>query len=61
LEDQANIKYKAGQEITLNGGKIMKISLDMYQHQTVMIEKTIPLAIWIGSKEKALEQFNTML
>ena len=61
LEDQANIKYKTGQEITLNGGKIMKISLDMYQHQTVMIEKTIPLAIWIWSKEKVLEQFDTML
>jgi hypothetical protein len=26
-----------------------------------MIEKTLPLAIWIGNKEKVLEQYNTML
>lgn len=61
MEDQANSKYQPGQEVELQGGKMMKISLDMYQHQTVMIDKTIPLAIWIGSKEKVMEQFATML
>ncbi len=61
MEDQANNKYKVGQEIQLPGDKAMKISLDMYQHQTMMIDKTIPLAIRIGSKEHVMEQYTTML
>lgn len=45
----------------MDGGKKLDISVDMYQHQTMTIENTIPLAIWIGSKEHILQQFTTML
>ncbi|AHB41028.1 hypothetical protein P148_SR1C00001G0221 [candidate division SR1 bacterium RAAC1_SR1_1] len=61
LDDQANLKYKAGTHVPLDGGKKLDISVDMYQHQTMTIENTIPLAIWIGSKEHVLQQFDTML
>jgi hypothetical protein len=60
LDDQANIKYKSGQEIQL-GSKTMHISVDMYQHETMTIEKSIPLMIWVWSKEKISEQYQTML
>lgn len=61
LEDQANLKYKAGTHVPLDGWKTLAIAVDMYQHQTVTIENIIPLAIWIGTKDQALQQFDTMI
>lgn len=60
LDDQANKKYSTGQEIEL-WWKKMNISVDMYQHQTMTIEKSVPLMIWIWLKEKVLEQYSNML
>lgn len=60
LEDQANIKYKDGDETKLTNDKNMKIVLKMYQHQTLMLDKNNTLSIWIWSKEKTIEQINIM-
>ena len=37
------------------------MTVDIYQHQTITIDNSTALTIWIGSKEEAQEQFNRML
>lgn len=58
LEDQANIKYKAGSKIILSVDKEIDIHVDIFQHQTIQIENNGPLMIWIGSKDNAYRQLD---
>lgn len=61
LDDQANLKYKKGSSAPLQDDISLQMAVDIYQHQTITIDNTTPLTIWIGSKEDAQDQFNRML
>ena len=61
LDDQANLKYKKGSSAPLQEDISLQMAVDIYQHQTITIDNTTPLTIWIGSKEDAQDQFNRML
>lgn len=37
------------------------MAVDIYQHQTITIDNSTPLTIWVGTKEEAQEQFDRML
>lgn len=58
LDDQANLKYEIGGKVSFGKETEIPVHVDIYQHQTIMIENNGPLMIWIGKKERALEQLN---
>jgi len=58
LDDQANLKYEIGGKINFEKETEIPIHVNIYQHQTIMIENNGPLMIWIGKKEHALEQLH---
>lgn len=37
------------------------MAVDIYQHQTIMIDNSTPLTIWIGDKDEVQQQFERML
>ncbi len=58
LEDQANLKYEIGGKVSFGKETEIPVHVDIYQHQTIMIENNGPLMIRIGKKERTLEQLN---
>ena len=61
LDDQATLKYKVGSSAPLSEDASLKMAVDIYQHQTITIDNTTPLTIWVGDKEQTQEQFDRML
>ncbi len=60
LEDQANNKYAKGGKVSF-GEKEVPVHVDIYQHQTIQIENNGgPLMIWIGNKNDALQQLESI-
>ena len=47
LDDQATLKYKVGSSAPLSEDASLKMAVDIYQHQTITIDNTTPLTIWI--------------
>ena len=37
------------------------MAVNIYQHQTISIDSTTPLTIWIGDREQVQQQFDRML
>lgn len=56
LDDQANIKYKKWQKIWS-----IQTHLDIYEHQTIKIEKNWPLVIWIWNKTECSKQLEEII
>lgn len=55
LENQANLKYERGANVDIGQG-IIKMYVDIYQHQTITMDDKSPLMIWIGNKEDIIKQ-----
>lgn len=55
------MKYKKGSSAPLQEDISLQMAVDIYQHQTITIDNSTPLTIWIGTKEEAQEQFDRML
>ncbi len=47
LEDQATLKYQVGGKVRFNNDTEIPVYVDIYQHQTIMIENNGPLMIRI--------------
>jgi len=56
LDDQANLKFKKWSKVWIDNGGQVTMHVDIYQHQTIIIENNWPLIIWIGKKDEALQQ-----
>ena len=37
------------------------MEINIYQHQTITIDNATPLTIWVGSKEDAIRQYESMV
>jgi len=61
LEDQANLKYEIWGKVSFGDKTEIPVHVDIYQHQTITMENNGgPLMIWIGKKERALEQLESI-
>lgn len=61
LDDQASLKYKKRQSVSIGNNKSVEMEIDIYQHQTMTVDNTTPLTIWVWDKEEALKQYESMV